>query len=310
MSLAYFYHPACLEHKMGMEHPECPPRIQVIEDQMMAAQIFDFVSHYEAPRVTKKQLRRVHMDDYIDNVLSYVHLPDGEHRYLDPDTMITNKTPEAALRAAGAVVEATELVFHGKHPAAFCCVRPPGHHALADQAMGFCFFNNVAVAAKHALDHLGLHRVAVVDFDVHHGNGTDDMFRNEPRAMLCSTFQHPFYPFSGTETNQSNIVNVPLQRGEGSDKFRQAVVEHWLPALHKFRPEMIFISAGFDAHIDDDMSHIRLYDRDYAWVTEEIMHIADRYAQGRIVSTLEGGYDLPSLGRAAVNHLRVLMHMS
>ncbi|EDN66325.1 Histone deacetylase domain [Beggiatoa sp. PS] len=197
-----------------------------------------------------------------------------------------------------------------KHPTAFCNIRPPGHHALHNQAMGFCFFNNIAVGAAHAIEEYGLNRVAILDFDVHHGNGTEAIFTDEPRIMLCSTFQHPFYPHSGVDTVSDHIINVPLPAGTAGDKFREAITTRWLPALHNFKPEMIFISAGFDAHEDDNISFMRLHTDDYAWVTQEILTIADQYAEGRIVSTLEGGYELHALGRSVAAHLKVLMRLN
>ncbi|ALG66724.1 histone deacetylase family protein [Beggiatoa leptomitoformis] len=315
MTIAYIYHPDCLLHDMGEGHPECPARIEAIEDQLKASHLFDFLRHYEAPLATVAQLARVHDKNYISRVLSYSKLEayvdaEAPHAYLDPDTLITPKTPQAALRSSGAAIMATDLVMTGKTKAAFCCVRPPGHHALRGESMGFCFFDNVAVGAAHAIAEYGLQRVAIVDFDVHHGNGTEDIVKDNPNILFCSTFQHPFYPYCGTEETASNIINAPLAAGSDGEKFRAAVSEHWLPALHKFMPQMIFISAGFDAHYDDDMSSLRLVERDYAWVTQELLHIADKYGEGRVVSTLEGGYELHSLGRSVTAHLRVLMRMN
>ena len=311
MTVAYIYHPDCLEHDMGIGHPERPRRVNTIEDQMLSSQLFDFVRHYEAPLANKKNLVRAHDTKYVEKVLSYQNLQAGESEYLDPDTLITDKTPQAALRAAGAAVLATELVLDHKpkHKAVFCNVRPPGHHATHNAAMGFCFFNNIAIAATHAIHHYGLSRVAIVDFDVHHGNGTEDIFKNEKRVLFCSTFQHPFYPFSGADTVSDHIINVPLPATTKSDKFREAIITHWLPELHKFKPELVLISAGFDAHEEDEMGQFLLRDSDYTWVTKELQLIADKYANGRIISMLEGGYALPALGRSAVNHLRVLMRM-
>jgi len=308
MPLAYLHHPDCLRHEMGGGHPERPARINAIEDQLAASQLMDLIRYYEAPLATRQQLARVHDGQYIDQIINHTE-KDG-YVYIDPDALLTPQTPQAALRAAGALVQATDLVLTHKHKVAFCNIRPPGHHALRNQAMGFCFFNNVAVGAAHALENYGLNRVAIVDFDVHHGNGTEAIFTDEPRILFCSTFQHPFYPHCGADTFSDHIINVPLPAGTGGEKFRDAVILHWLPALHKFAPQMIFISAGFDAHEDDSISLMRLHENDYAWVTQEILIIADRYAQGRIVSTLEGGYDLSSLGRSVATHLRVLMRMN
>jgi acetoin utilization deacetylase AcuC-like enzyme len=210
------------------------------------------------------------------------------------------------LRAAGAVVLGVDLVMGEKVENAFCNIRPPGHHAERARAMGFCIFNNVAVGAAHALAHHGLQRVAIADFDVHHGNGTENIFHDEPRVMLCSTFQHPFYPYRGADSGNEHIINVPLSAGTGGVEFRASVMQHWLPALERFQPELLLISAGFDAHRDDDMAMLKLTEADYAWVTEVLKRIAEKYAQGRIVSALEGGYELHALGRSALAHIKVL----
>ena len=226
--------------------------------------------------------------------------------HLDPDTAMNPHTLNAALRAAGAAVLATDLVIGGKAENAFCSVRPPGHHAERGRAMGFCLFNNVAVAAAHALARHHLARVAVVDFDVHHGNGTETMFCNDERVLMVSTFQHPFYPYSGTAGRSERMVNIPLAAGSGSREFRDAVTTHWLPALERFKPEMVFFSAGFDAHRDDDMAMLQWVEADYAWVTQQLKAVADEHARGRIVSLLEGGYELHALGRSVATHLKVL----
>jgi acetoin utilization deacetylase AcuC-like enzyme len=213
---------------------------------------------------------------------------------------------QAALRAAGAAVLATDLVLTRKHNSAFCAVRPPGHHACRARPMGFCIFNNVAVAAHHALATHGLERVAIIDFDVHHGNGTEDIFAGDARVLMASIFQHPFYPYCGTENPAANMINVPLAAGSGSKQFRDAVTGQWLPALDAFRPGLLIFSAGFDAHMEDDMAMLRLHDADYGWVTERIREVAERHAGGRMVSMLEGGYALAALGRSVVQHVRVL----
>jgi len=308
MPIAYLHHPDCLEHDMGTEHPERPSRINAIEDQMKVSHLMDFVSYYEAPLATRQHLARVHDEKYIDTILTFNE--NESYIYLDPDTVLMPKTPQAALRAAGAIIHATDLVMSKKHPVAFCNVRPPGHHALPDRAMGFCFFNNVAVGAAHAIEEYGLNRIAILDFDVHHGNGTEAIFANDSRVMLCSTFQHPFYPGTGADTISDHIINVPLPAGTSGEQFREAVTTHWLPALDQFAPQIIFFSAGFDAHEEDDISYLYLHDSDYAWVTEQTLPIADKYAEGRMVSTLEGGYELHALGRSVVAHLKVLMRLS
>jgi acetoin utilization deacetylase AcuC-like enzyme len=213
---------------------------------------------------------------------------------------------EAALRAAGAAVLGTDLVMNGTAENAFCSIRPPGHHATRDRAMGFCLFNNVAVGVAHALAVHGLERVAIADFDVHHGNGSEDIFADEPRVMLCSTFQHPFYPYSGADSGNEHIINVPLRAGTNGVGFRAAIRERWLPALESFRPQMLFISAGFDAHVDDDMSGLALVEADYIWVTQKLKELAQKWGEGRIVSLLEGGYDLHALGRSVAAHIKVL----
>lgn len=305
MTTAYLTHSACGLHNMGGYHPECPQRLHAIEDQLIAAGLLDFMRYQEAPRATRQQLGRVHDAEYIKKIVNY----QGEASYLDPDTLIMSKTPEAALRAAGAVVLATEWVADGKVQNAFCNVRPPGHHATRDQAMGFCFFNNVAVGAAHAISEFGLNRVAICDFDVHHGNGTEAIFDEDFRVMVCSSFQHPFYPFTPLNEHNPHIVNAPLPAVAKSEAFREAIEQTWLPALRRFAPQMIFISAGFDAHYEDDMSGVQLNEADYSWVTQQIMAIADESAQGRIVSTLEGGYALNALGRSVAAHVRTLMRL-
>lgn len=305
MSTAFISHPDCEKHWMGAAHPERPQRLGAINDRLIASGLSLMLHHYEAPMATREQLCRVHDAKYVDSIFNESPQA-GKLLWLDPDTAMNEYSLNAALRAAGAVVLAVDLVMTCQEQNAFCNVRPPGHHAEHNRAMGFCIFNNVAVGAAHAIEHHHLLRVAVVDFDVHHGNGTEDIFRNEPRVMLFSTFQHPFYPYSGADTHLPNMVNVPLPVGSRSAQFRQAVEQYWLPALNKFQPQLIMISAGFDAHCDDDMAGLCLTDQDYAWVTNHVKNIAEKYAQGRIVSTLEGGYELDSLARSAHAHIAAL----
>ncbi len=303
---AFITHPACLDHNMEHEHPESPERLHAIEDQLVEDRLMDFLRYHKAPHASRVQLGRVHEAKYIDKIRSFSH-GKQEFTYLDPDTLIMSKTPEAALRAAGAVVMATELVLDGKVNNAFCNIRPPGHHALPGEAMGFCFFNNVAVGVAHAIEEYQLQRVAICDFDVHHGNGTEAMFGNDYRVMFCSSFQHPFFPYTPFSTDNPHVINTPLGAGSTGEAFRAAVAERWLPALRRFAPQMIFISAGFDAHAEDDMAHLRLRTRDFVWVTQQIRSIAEEYAEGRMVSVLEGGYALPALARGVSAHIRVLM---
>jgi len=304
LQTAYLSHPLCLKHDMGAHHPECPARIHAIEDQLIASGLMNYLQHHEADEATREQLLRVHDAGYVDSIAASV--PPQGIAQLDGDTAMNPYSYLAALRAAGAVVMAVDLVMAGKAENAFCNIRPPGHHAERAQAMGFCIFNNIAVGAAHALAQHGLQRVAILDFDVHHGNGTENIFHDDPRVMLCSTFQHPFYPYCGTDSGNGHIINVPLVAGSGSMEFRAAVTRHWLPALENFQPEMLFISAGFDAHRDDDMAMLNLSESDYAWVTTEAKLIAERFAQRRIVSALEGGYELHALGRSVAAHIKVL----
>jgi len=304
MPAAFITHPECLKHDMGAHHPERPARLTAIEDQLIASGLGQHLKRYEAPLASDEQLVRVHPIDYVRAIRDAA--PESGTVHLDPDTAMNPWSLQAALRAAGAAVLAVDLVLEKTVNAAFCAVRPPGHHACRARPMGFCIFNNVALAARHALEAHGLERVAIVDFDVHHGNGTEDVFEGDPQVLMVSTFQHPFYPYSGTEDPARNMVNVPLAAGSGSHEFRDAVRESWMPALEEFRPELVLFSAGFDAHAEDDMAMLRLSDFDYAWVTEQVKAVAERYAAGRIVSVLEGGYALSALGRSVVQHIKVL----
>jgi len=289
---------------MGSFHPESPARLAAINDHLIAQGLDHYLAHYEAPLATFEQLLRVHSASHLERLKR--NAPELGIFHLDPDTAMNPHTWRAALRSAGAGVMAVDLVMSGEVQNAFCAIRPPGHHAERANAMGFCFFNNIAVAAAHALKVHGLTRVAIIDFDVHHGNGTEDCFRNNENVLMVSMFQHPFFPYSGTENPASNMLNVPLPGGTGSEEFRAMVTEVWLPRLRLFKPEIILISAGFDAHYEDDLGSMKLYEKDYAWVTEQLGQIADESAQGRIISMLEGGYVLSALARSVAAHIKVL----
>jgi acetoin utilization deacetylase AcuC-like enzyme len=290
---------------MGPYHPECPERLMSVNDRMISAGIDPYLRHYTATPATREQIARVHSESFIDEVEA-ASPGEGLH-YIDPDTALNPHSLEAAKHAAGAVVMAVDLVMKGECATAFCAVRPPGHHAERRRAMGFCLFNSVAIGAAHALAEHGLSRVAIVDFDVHHGNGTENIFQGDPRVLMVGTFQHPLYPYSGFDDPAENMINVPLRAGSGSDEFRAAVTGRWLPALEKFRPEMILVSAGFDAHKEDPLAGLALSESDYAWVTDQLVEVAKRHAHRRIVSSLEGGYALSALGRSAAEHVRALV---
>jgi acetoin utilization deacetylase AcuC-like enzyme len=305
--LGLISHYECHDHDAGALHPDAPERLEAITNQLIASGMDYILRHYDAPIVARADLERVHDGDYLDRVYAMAPAKGGPPVEIDGDTVMSPGTLRAAERAAGAGVLAVDLVMKGEMREVFCAVRPPGHHAVRGQAMGFCLFNNIAVAAAHAMEVYGLERVAVVDFDVHHGNGTEDIFKDEKRVLFCSSFQHPFYPFTGHEKETDNLVDVPLPAGTDSAAFRAAISEHWLPHLDSFRPQMLFISAGFDAHMADDMSSLLLTDEDYGWLTTELKTIAERHGGGRIVSMLEGGYEPHALARSVIKHLDALL---
>jgi acetoin utilization deacetylase AcuC-like enzyme len=310
----YFSHPDCRLHDMGRGHPECPERLDAIEDRLRASGVGDLVERREAPLASPNDIELAHdrrhvaaMRGFADEVAEHIEFGGGEALLqIDPDTAMNRHTWNAVLRGAGAAVAATDAVIAGELENAFCAVRPPGHHACRNRAMGFCIFNNVAVAARYALERHGLKRVAIVDFDVHHGNGTEDILAGDQRVLMVGIFQSPFYPGSGYPPLADNMVNVPVPAYTKGPAIREIVEKEWLPALEAFKPEMIFISAGFDAHREDDLGQLGLVEADYAWMTQQIKDVARRHAKGRIVSSLEGGYNLDALGRSVETHLRAL----
>lgn len=307
MSTAYITHPDCLRHEMGPGHPESPERLRAVNEHLRAAGLLDELVCREAPLAEAGDLKRVHRDAYVD--LIFEHAPHEGYLRLDPDTAMNPYSLDAARRAAGAGLLAVDEVVAGRVRNAFCGVRPCGHHATPARAMGFCIFNNIAVAAAHALDVRGLERVAIVDFDVHHGNGTEEIFSApewQGRVLMTGFFQHPFYPGSGTVDPAPNMVNVPLPAGSDGEAVRRVFEQYTLPALEAFRPQLLFISAGFDAHAEDLLGGLKLVESDYVWMTRELTAVAARHAAGRVVSMLEGGYNLNALGRSVVAHVRAL----
>ncbi|MCE4555321.1 histone deacetylase family protein [Pelomonas cellulosilytica] len=308
MPTAYFSPPECRRHDMGPGHPECPERLAAIDDWLIASGVAPTLQHEDASPVDLKAVERAHTHGYVAEIGALLRQCEesGTRAAVDPDTSANAHTWQAALHAAGAAVQATDLVIDRRADNAFCAVRPPGHHATRDQSMGFCFFNNVAIAARHALDVRGLERVAIVDFDVHHGNGTEDIIAGDDRVLMVGLFQHPLYPYSGAVPKGTNMVNVPIPPYTRGAEVREIVEAMWLPALERFKPQMLFVSAGFDAHRDDELGQLGLVEADYEWLTLKIKAVAERHAQGRIVSVLEGGYHLPALARSVGVHLRVL----
>ncbi|EHR71620.1 deacetylase, histone deacetylase/acetoin utilization protein [Burkholderiales bacterium JOSHI_001] len=308
MSTAFYSHPECRMHDMGAGHPECPQRLDAIADHLLATGLDMALAHRDPPQATLEQIERAHTAGYVMQLREFMEQVQltGEARALDPDTVVCPGTWRAALRAAGAAVAATEAVWRREVENAFCAVRPPGHHATRDETMGFCFFNNVAIGARHALDVLGAKRVAIIDFDVHHGNGTEDIIAGDDRILMASFFQHPLYPGNGAVPKGTNMVNVPIPPYTKGGEIREIIDAMWMPRLEEFKPEMIFISAGFDAHREDDLGQLGLVEADYDWITRRLKALAMRHSQGRIVSCLEGGYNLSALARSVATHLRVL----
>ncbi|MGB5276657.1 MAG: histone deacetylase family protein [Gammaproteobacteria bacterium] len=305
MAIAYISHHDCELHAMGPDHPEQPARLSAISNRLIATGLEMVLQQHEAPLATREMLEAVHDPGYIDEILAAA--PAEGLVWVNADTAMNTYSLRAALRAAGAVVLGIDLVMEARAKQVFCAVRPPGHHAERHRAMGFCLFNNVAVGAYHALNRYGLKRIAIVDFDVHHGNGTEDIVSGDQRILFCSSFQHPFYPYAGVNSAAANIVNVPLAAGSNGEAFREAIENHWLPRLEAFAPQLILISAGFDAHQADDMASLNLVDADFAWVTRCVCEQAEESAEGRIVSTLEGGYELRALARSVEAHIKAFL---
>ncbi|GAA0254183.1 histone deacetylase family protein [Rhodanobacter caeni] len=301
-----YTHADCLQHTAGLDHAERPARLRAVL-QALDHDRFAALDRIEAPCASREQLLRVHSAAHVERILA--HAGDSELQALDEDTWVGPGSVEAALRAAGAVAAAVDAVIGGRCEAAFCAVRPPGHHATRDEAMGFCLFNNVAVGAAQAIAVHGLKRVAIADFDVHHGNGSQAIFEREPRVLFLSSHQSPLYPASGAEDERGvgNIVNGTLSPGAGSLEFRELWTHRLLPRLHAFKPQLVLVSAGFDAHRNDPLADIRLGQEDYAWITDQLLSLARRHAGGRLVSTLEGGYDLGALAASVTAHVGALM---
>ncbi len=305
MTVLLFSHSACLNHDPGENHPECPARLQAVMNTLRDANLPGLVER-DAPCATREQLERVHSQAHVDRI--FAAEPEFGHSTLDDDTYMSPGSVDAALHAAGACCAAVDAVMNEVSRRAFCAVRPPGHHATSDTAMGFCLFNNIAVAAAHALAVHGLDRVAIADFDVHHGNGSEAIFANEPRVLYLSSHQMPLYPGSGSPATQpANSRNVPLSVYSGSDAFRTAWQDELLPALDAFAPQMLMVSAGFDADRRDPLAQIDLGPDDYSWITQQFCALAERHANGRLVSAMEGGYDPQALQEDVLAHVRALL---
>jgi acetoin utilization deacetylase AcuC-like enzyme len=304
MTIALIYHPECEFHEGGEFHPEQPARVQVIQAAFKHYPFHLPVKFYQAPLATRDQLLQVHSQDHVDWITSIA--PKHGFISIDADTHMNAHTLNAALRAAGAVVYAVDLVMSGEVKTAFCNVRPPGHHAEHEKAMGFCFFNNVAVGVAHAIEKYHLERVAIIDFDVHHGNGSQDIFQQNKKVLYCSSFEHPFYPGYEPEMDNEHILSVPLEAGLKGQEYREKIKAAWFDKIIAFKPQLIFISAGFDAHKNDPLADIELTESDYVWLTNEIAKIAKECCDGKIVSVLEGGYNLDVLERCVPAHVNAL----
>jgi len=301
-------HRDCVLHEISPGHPESPGRIDAILDQLKKQDLYDHCTLADAPKAEQEVLSLGHDGAHIENI--FVSSPASGSVQLDADTAMNPHSLTAALRGVGAGLLATDAVMEKRIDNAFCITRPPGHHAEHDRAMGFCFFGNVAIAARHAIKQHGVERVAIVDFDVHHGNGTEDIVDGDNKILFCSSFQHPFYPGGYRQNIPHQRLNLPLSAGCKSAEFREAIKATWLPELESFQPELIIISAGFDAHAEDPLAGLLLVDDDFLWITQQILDVADKYAEGRVVSMLEGGYSLPALARSASLHVRALMGLA
>jgi acetoin utilization deacetylase AcuC-like enzyme len=303
---AFFSHPAFFKHEMGPHHPESPERLWAIHDHLTRKGLLPLLEMHEPTEASDASILRVHTMDHVDRLVS-ASPKNKAYQALDPDTAMNPHTLYAGYLAAGAVIQAVDLVLAGKARNAFCAVRPPGHHAERNAVMGFCFFNNIAVAAAHALETYGLRRIVIVDFDVHHGNGTEEIFANDERVLMVSTFERSIYPFTGDIPLGNNMLNVPLEAYSDGTAMREAVQHQWIPAIEKFQPELILVSAGFDAHREDDMSHLLWTDQDYAWLSEQLVKVARKTCDGRLVSSLEGGYHVDALARSVAHHVDALL---
>lgn len=304
MKTIYVTHPVFLLHEMGDQHPEAPSRLEAIDAQLQEQGVSQLLRSVRALKATDEDLLRVHNQQHIDNLKE--NAPSSGYYPIDGDTLLNPHTLEAAYYAAGAGIVAVDEIFSGKAKTAFCAVRPPGHHATAERAMGFCFFNNIAVAAAYALSEYKLNQVVIVDFDVHHGNGTEDIFAHNDQVQMFSFYQHPLFPGAAHSPAAPNMYNKAVSAGADSATIRQVVNEHWLPKLRQLKPELLLFSAGFDAHQDDRLGQLQLRDEDFAWITSQVMQATTASTQGRVLSMLEGGYELASLSRSVQAHLKVL----